>query len=233
VPTHGGIRIQAPSIITRGEWLADESIGSVGPQLADRLVFVVIHHTGGRVDYEPCESAAIVRAIHAYHVLARGWNDIGYNFLVDAYGQVFEGRAGGVDRNVVGAHALGFNQVSVGIALIGRHDDAEISPAAGDALAHLVAWRLGLAGTAPDALVEVVSSGGHRHPEGTSVVVPALAGHRDVGRTDCPGDALYAQLDALASRAADLTAARPATSTHRSRAEQAPGLPALHRALAR
>jgi uncharacterized protein with LGFP repeats len=233
VPTPGGIRIQPPSIITRGEWLADESIVRAGPQLTDRLGFVVVHHTGGRVDYEPRESAAIVRAIHAYHVLARGWNDIGYNFLVDTHGQVFEGRAGGIDRNVVGAHALGFNQASVGIALIGCHDDAEISPAAGEALAHLVAWRLGLVGTAADELVEVVSSGGHRHPEGTAVLVPAIAGHRDVGRTDCPGDALYAQLGGLASRAADLTAARPATSIRRSRAERAPELPALHRALAR
>ena len=75
------------------------------------MYFAVVHHTAGSNSYTAAQSAAIVRAIELYHVKGNGWNDIGYNFLVDKYGQVFEGRIGGIERNVVGAHAEGFNRV--------------------------------------------------------------------------------------------------------------------------
>ena len=104
------------------------------PAYADALRFAVVHHTAGSNSYSRAQSASIVRGIERYHVLANGWDDIGYNFLVDKYGQVFEGRWGGVDRNVVGAHAQGFNQGSAGVALIGTYDSASITPAARAAL---------------------------------------------------------------------------------------------------
>ena len=104
------------------------------PRYADAVRFAVVHHTAGSNSYTRAQSASIVRGIQRYHVLANGWDDIGYNFLVDKYGQVFEGRFGGVDRNVVGAHAQGFNQGSVGVALIGNYDSASITPAARAAL---------------------------------------------------------------------------------------------------
>ena len=72
----------------------------------------------------PAQAAAILRGIEVYHVKSNGWNDIGYNFLVDRYGTVYEGRAGGVDRNVIGAHALGFNTGSVGVAVMGTFTSA-------------------------------------------------------------------------------------------------------------
>ena len=111
----------SPPIVRRSAWRADESIVRAKPAVVDRLEFAVVHHTAGRNAYSPAESAAIVRGIELFHVKGNGWNDIGYNFLVDRFGTVFEGRGGGIDRNVVGAHAEGFNTGSVGVAVIGDY----------------------------------------------------------------------------------------------------------------
>src|SRR5581483_1690954 len=104
-------------------------------------------------------SAAIVRGIELYHVRANGWNDIGYNFLVDRYGQIFEGRAGGVDRNVIGAHAEGFNTGSVGVAVLGNYSSASLTPAAERSLVKLLAWRLDVAHVDPLGVVTRLSGG--------------------------------------------------------------------------
>ena len=127
-----------------------------------------------------------------------GWNDIGYNFLVDKYGQVFEGRAGGIDRNVIGAHAEGFNTGSTGIAVIGNYSAAKISAAAYSALVGLLAWRLDVAHVDPLGTVRWSSGGNPKFPRGKSVVLRAISGHRDIGYTTCPGTALYALLPDLA-----------------------------------
>ena len=105
----------SPTIIPRESWGADESIRrDKRPVYAPALRFVLIHHTVNTNNYTPAESAAIVRGDYVYHVKGNGWDDIGYNFLVDKYGQVFEGRYGGIDKAVVGAHSLGFNKGSAG-----------------------------------------------------------------------------------------------------------------------
>ena len=112
-----------------------------------------VHHTAGTNGYTRLQAPAIVRAIELYHVKGNGWNDIGYNALVDRFGTVYEGRAGGVDRNVVGAHAKGFNTGSFGIAVMGDFRTADPPAAAVDALVKTLAWRLDLAprGSARDA----------------------------------------------------------------------------------
>ena len=110
-----------PPIVPRLSWGADESIRRGPPTFAPALRFAIVHHTAGANDYSSSEAAAVVRAIQLYHVQGNGWNDIGYNFLVDRFGTIYEGRYGGVDRNVVGAHALGFNSGSVGIAVLGTY----------------------------------------------------------------------------------------------------------------
>ena len=103
----------SPLILSRASWGADERIRRRRkPDYADSVRFAVVHHTAGSNSYTRAQSASIVRGIERYHVLANGWDDIGYNFLVDKYGQIFEGRWGGVDKNVVGAHAQGFNNGS-------------------------------------------------------------------------------------------------------------------------
>jgi hypothetical protein len=143
-----------------------------------------------------------VRAIELYHVQGNGWNDIGYNFLVDKYGQVFEGRYGGVTRPVVGAHAQGFNSGSVGISVIGDYGSTAISPAARAALVSLIAWRLDLAHVDPLSKVVRISAGNPRYAAGTAVTLNAVSAHRDVYPTSCPGANLYAQLGAIRSEVA-------------------------------
>ena len=114
-----------PAIVSRAAWGANESIRRAPPSYAPSVRFAIVHHTAGTNTYSRDEAAAIVRGIQLYHVRGNGWNDIGYNFLVDRFGTIYEGRYGGVDRNVVGAHALGFNTGSTGIALLGTYGDAK------------------------------------------------------------------------------------------------------------
>src|SRR3954464_3076685 len=196
----GGKRLDlaaAPPILTRADWHADESIRRAGPYYADGVHLAIVHHTAGSNSYSKAQSASIVRAIELYHVQGNGWNDIGYNFLVDKYGQVFEGRYGGVTRPVVGAHAQGFNSGSAGIAVIGDYGSTAISPAARAALVSLIAWRLDLAHVDPLSQVVRVSSGNPRYPAGTALTLNAISAHRDVYPTSCPGASLYAQLPSL------------------------------------
>jgi uncharacterized protein with LGFP repeats len=98
---------------------AVESIRWAAPEYSSTVKAAVIHHTGQTNRYAPSESAALIRADYLYHVRTRGWNDIGYNFLVDRYGRVFEGRYGGVTRAVLGAHAGGFNTYTTGVPCSG------------------------------------------------------------------------------------------------------------------
>src|SRR4051812_18877351 len=187
----------APPIITRADWHADESIRRAGPYYADGGHLAIVHHTAGSNSYSKAQSASIVRAIELYHVQGNGWNDIGYNFLIDKYGQIFEGRYGGITRPVVGAHAQGFNTGSIGISVIGDYSSTSISPAARAALVSLIAWRLDLAHVDPLSKVVRVSSGNPRYPTGTALTLNAISAHRDVYPTSCPGASLYAQLPSL------------------------------------
>jgi len=194
----------SPPIISRLGWAADEKIRRGTPQYATNVSFAVVHHTAGANNYTASQSAAIVRGIETYHVKGNGWNDIGYNFLVDRFGQVFEGRYGGVDKNVVGAHAEGFNTGSVGVAVIGTYGDAAPPAAAQTALADLLAWRLDVAHVDPLGTLTWRSGGNPRFPVGTPVFLRAISGHRDTGFTSCPGNALYARLGAIATKVASL-----------------------------
>ncbi|HET7760257.1 MAG TPA: N-acetylmuramoyl-L-alanine amidase [Gaiellaceae bacterium] len=187
----------APPIITRADWHADEAIRKGTPLYADGIHLAIVHHTAGSNSYTKAQSASIVRAIELYHVQGNGWNDIGYNFLVDKYGQIFEGRYGGITKAVVGAHAMGFNSGSVGVALIGDYGSAAITPAARSALVSLIAWRLDLAHVDPLSRVVRVSAGNPRYAAGTAVTLNAISGHRDVFPTSCPGASLYAQLPSI------------------------------------
>jgi hypothetical protein len=192
----------SPPLISRAAWGANEAIRRAAPSYARTLQFAVVHHTAGTNSYTASQSAAIVRGIEVYHVKGNGWNDIGYNFLVDKYGQVFEGRYGGVDKNVIGAHAEGFNTGSVGVALLGTYETAAPTAAARTALVNLLAWRLDVAHVDPLSNLTYTSGGNARFPVGTPVFLRAVSGHRDTGFTTCPGAALYAQLGALARQAA-------------------------------
>ena len=188
----------SPPLLSRETWGANEAIRRAPPSYAQSVQFAVVHHTAGTNSYTASQSAAIVRGIEVYHVKGNGWNDIGYNFLVDKYGQVFEGRYGGIDKPVIGAHAEGFNTGSVGVAVLGNYGSTAPSVAARTALANLLAWRLDVAHVDPLSTMTVASGGNPKFAAGVPVVLRAVSGHRDTGPTTCPGAALYAQLGAIA-----------------------------------
>jgi len=188
----------SPPIVPRVGWNANERIRREAPRYASAIHFALVHHTAGSNSYGPAQSAAIVRSIELYHVEGNGWDDIGYNFLVDKYGQIFEGRYGGIGRPVIGAHAQGFNTGSVGVALIGNYNARAPSAAAQRALASLLAWRLDLAHIDPRSALTWISGGNARFRVGTPVFLRAISGHRDTGFTECPGNVLYRRLPAIA-----------------------------------
>ena len=193
-----------PRIVLRAGWQADESIVRTKPTYADTLRMAHVHHTAGTNTYTRAQAPAVVRAIEVYHVEGNGWNDIGYNALVDRFGTVYEGRAGGIDRNVVGAHARGFNTGSFGIAVMGDFRTVAPPQAALDALVQTLAWRLDLAHVDPLGTFNAISAGNERFGPGIPVFLRAISGHRDTGLTTCPGEKLYALIPSLAQRVAEL-----------------------------
>jgi len=187
-----------PPIVTRDQWGADACKPRTSPEYGE-VKAAFVHHTVNLNDYSPAEAPDIVLGICRYHRNSNGWNDIGYNFLVDKYGTIYEGRAGGVDQAVIGAQAQGFNSQTTGIANIGTFTDVPQTQEALGAMAKLIRWKLPLSGAPTAGDVELTSAGGdtNRYPAGTVVTKPRVLGHRDTGETECPGDALYAQLPEL------------------------------------
>ncbi len=190
-----------PVIHTRAEWGANESLRRANPLYASAVHMVFVHHTATTNDYTEAQVPSILRSIYAYHVQANGWNDIGYNYLVDRFGQIWEGRYGGITRNVIGAQTLGFNTGSVGIAYIGDGQSTPLTDAARAALVSLIAWRLDLAHVDPRSTTQMVSGGNPKYAAGTQVTLRAVSGHRDGTLTDCPGDTIYAELPQIAQDA--------------------------------
>jgi len=181
--------------VSREEWGADQCRPRAAPEYGV-VRAVAVHHTVSLNDYTPEEAPQIVLAICRYHRNSNGWNDIGYNALVDKYGTIYEGRAGGLDRAVIGAHAQGFNSQTAGVSNIGDYSTVPASDAALTATADYIRWKLGVHGQPLSGPVTLTSAGGpeSRYPAGAHVTVGRVLGHRDTGRTACPGEALYAQL---------------------------------------
>ncbi|GHF91003.1 peptidoglycan recognition protein family protein [Streptomyces griseosporeus] len=208
-----------PRIVPRSVWLRGTAAAHrPPPRYDDKVLAVFVHHTDSPNDYDCADTPRIIRSLWTGQTRDRSWDDIGYNFLVDKCGTLYEGRAGGADRPVTGAHTQGFNHRTTGIAAIGTFTDGAAVPAAmTEAIAALAAWKLGLAGLDPRAEVRLVSSNSNsRYPRGTTATLPAVAAHRDAYMTRCPGPALVARLPAIRQRAAALqgrTAARD-TAAH-------------------
>ena len=171
-----------PGIILRSQWGARAAGSCASPQYGPSTQGAVIHHTAGKNSYTAAESAGIVRSIQAYHMSSRDWCDIGYNFLVDRYGQIFEGRGGGIDRPVRGAHAgnATVNEHAVGVSLMGTFTSEDATPEMKNSVAQLVAWRFAIAGVPAKGVVE---TGGKQYNR--------IGGHRDVVSTACPGELVY------------------------------------------
>jgi len=183
-----------PAIVSRAGWGADESWRSQSPSYATPR-FAVLHHTAGSNSYTRAQSASVVRGIYSYHARTLKWGDVGYNVLVDRYGQIFEGRAGGLERGVVGAHAAGFNSGSFGVSVMGNHETADIPAAALESVARVVAWKYRVHGIDARAGRTIAHNGR---------TINVLAPHRDVGSTACPGRFVIAKLGSLRNRVAAL-----------------------------
>ncbi len=210
---HGAVT--SPPIITRAQWGADESMRTCSPTYSSTIKAGFIHHTVNSNNYSPADVAGLIRAIYAYHVYGNGWCDVGYQFLVDKYGRIFEGRAGGIDRPVIGAQAGGFNLYTFGVSGIGNFTSEPPTAAMLTAFSQLLGWKFGLHGVNPLGRTSLVSAGGPYtpYPSGTIVPLRVTSGHRDVDATGCPGDDLYPLVDSLASRAATYIATNEVRGT--------------------
>ncbi|MGW3557189.1 peptidoglycan recognition protein family protein [Streptomyces sp. NPDC000963] len=191
-----------PAIITRKGWGADESIREKTFVYTNTIKAAFVHHSATGNNYTCAEAPSVLRSIYRYHVLSSGWRDFGYNFAVDKCGNIYEGRAGGVDKPVLGAHTLGFNTSTMGIAVLGTFSKTAPPAASVTAVARLTAWKLGLHGINPVGTVTLTSGGGNLYAKGTKVKFHAIAGHRDGFATDCPGSLLYGKLGTARTSAA-------------------------------
>ncbi|WP_372486637.1 peptidoglycan recognition protein family protein [Streptomyces indiaensis] len=195
-----------PPIVSRAHWLGDAGRAQPRPRYDDRVTAVFVHHTDSPNGYDCADAPRIIRDLYTGQTGTRDWDDIGYNFVVDRCGTIYEGRAGGVERAVTGAHTQGFNHRTSGIAALGTFTEGMPVPRPlVRAIAALSAWKLGLSGTDPRSDVRLVSSNGlSRYAAGATARLPALAGHNDGYMTSCPGAALHARLPEIRELAARL-----------------------------
>ncbi|MGA4946930.1 peptidoglycan recognition protein family protein [Streptomyces cinereoruber] len=191
-----------PAIVTRKGWGADESIREKTFVYTNTIKAAFVHHSATGNNYTCAQAPSVLRSIYRYHVLSSGWRDFGYNFAIDKCGNIYEGRAGGVDKPVLGAHTLGFNTSTMGIAVLGTFSTTAPPAASVTAVARLTAWKLGLHGINPKGSVTLTSGGGNLYAKGTKVKFNAIAGHRDGFATDCPGSLLYGKLGTARTSAA-------------------------------
>ncbi|MDQ8704201.1 FG-GAP-like repeat-containing protein [Streptomyces sp. LHD-70] len=198
--------VERPPIIERAAWGADESKVKDPVEYIDKVQAVFVHHTVGANNYSCAESPSLVRGIMAYHVDVEGWNDLGYNFLVDKCGQIFEGRGGGVDLPVKAAHTYGYNSYSTGIAFLGDFEGTSTSPAgrptraALESASRVAAWKLGQYGGDPNGKVtlqQILTKSDGTEYNGVRKEFDVISGHRDGFATVCPGKALYPKLSEI------------------------------------
>lgn len=180
-----------PTIYSRAQWGADESQRNASALNYNEVHAGFVHHTVTANDYTRAEVPGIIRSIYAYHTRSRGWSDVGYNFLIDRFGRIWEGRAGGVDRPVVGAHTLNYNDYAFAAAAIGNFETVQPSSALLTAYGTLFAWKLSLHGINPTSTKQRVGSRNFA----------AINGHRDAAATACPGRYLYAKIPSIRSLA--------------------------------
>ncbi|MFJ3512702.1 peptidoglycan recognition protein family protein [Streptomyces luteogriseus] len=191
-----------PGIVTRRGWGANEGLRESGFRYTKKVKAAFVHHTASGNNYRCSQVPSLIRSIYRYHVKSMGWRDIGYNFLIDKCGKIYEGRAGGVAKPVLGAHTLGFNSNSMGIAVLGSYGATKPSKSAVKAVARLTAWKLGLYRVNPKGKTTLKSAGSNLHRKGKKVRLNVISGHRDGFKTECPGRKLYGKLGSARSKAA-------------------------------
>lgn len=224
--------VEQPSVVTRAGWGANESLrfdqsgNELWPPEFHPIQKMTVHHTAGK-NSDP-DPAATVRAIYYYDAVTKGWGDMGYNFLIDEAGWIYEGRysrtyaAGeaptGEDvygNGVTGAHVGGFNAGTVGIALLGTLTSQDATPAARAALERLLAWK------AERHAIDPLATSLYTNPvSGAQKTTANISGHRDWAATECPGGTFYASFPGLRQAVAARISGTPPSTT-------VPGAPTL------
>jgi hypothetical protein len=171
------------------------------PTYAPTIKAAAVHHTAGSNNYSAADVPAILRGIYRYHAVTRNWGDIGYNALVDKYGRIWEGRAGGLGRPVVAAHAGGFNTGTFGVSMIGDYSKVRPTQPQIDAVAGFIGWKLSLHRVDPQGRVTLTSGGTDKYAAGRQVSLPTIFGHGDTKTTECPGTYGYAVLGEIRGKA--------------------------------
>ncbi|MYX14096.1 N-acetylmuramoyl-L-alanine amidase [Streptomyces sp. SID8374] len=193
-----------PKIVTRKGWGADEKLRERNFAYTKSVKAAFVHHSATGNNYTCKQAPSVLRSIYRYHVKSSGWRDFGYNFAVDKCGNIYEGRAGGVTKAVLGAHTLGFNTNTMGIAVLGSYASTNPPAAAVTAVSKLTAWKLGLFGGNPKGKVTLVSGGSNKYKAGVKVSMNVISGHRDGFATECPGARLYKKLGTARTSSAKL-----------------------------
>lgn len=221
LPVLGGRRPAGaqPAIAPRSAWAGDQGpVGSLPVEAPGDVRVLLVHHTAGPNEYAASDVPGILQGIHRFHTGPdKGWPDVAYNFFVDRYGGVWEGRAGSLGAPVIGDATGGNQGYSQLCCFLGTHTEAPPTAEAQQAMVGLLAWladRYDI-DTAPGAMTSFVSRGSNKHPAGATVTTTTIAGHRDMSLTACPGDAAYAWVRSglpvavSAARSAQASAAVP------------------------
>ncbi|HLR44475.1 MAG TPA: NlpC/P60 family protein [Brevibacterium sp.] len=181
-------KVDKPSIGSRESWGANESMRNGSADYASSVKAAVVHHTAGANGYSADDVPSILRGIYSFHTQGRGWSDVGYNVLADRFGRLWEGRAGGLDKAVIGAHVAGYNTGSFGISVMGTYEKKAPPQKTIDAVNHAIAWKLSANGVSAD---DRTTLAGKR--------IRTVVGHRDLGQTSCPGAAFYSKMGDMRS----------------------------------
>ncbi len=170
-----------PPVVTRTEWgCPDGQITTHGNLSYTTVTHLIVHHTFSPSGPINGDWAAAVRSIWNFHVFSNGWADIGYNYVIDQNGVIYEGRSGG--DNVAGAHFCGTNAGTMGVVIIGDFTGTTPPPAALNSLKKILAWKADQRGIDPMGISRHASSGRDLN---------IISGHRDGCSTACPGNAFY------------------------------------------
>ncbi len=183
--------ISKPYVVSRNGWGADESIMRWSRQYRS-VTHLIIHHTAGANSARNGDWPSVVRSTYRYHAVTRGWGDIGYHYLVDPNGVLYEGRSGG--DNVIGAHAYRYNSGTMAISFMGNFETANPASNALRSAEKLLAWK------ASQRNIKPLERGQHH----SGKTVNYIAGHRDWASTACPGKNLYSQLPTIRKNVSDL-----------------------------
>ena len=217
-----------PNITPRAEW-APELLpkGAIEVEAKEDVRFLLCHHTAQPNGYSEASIERYLTDIYTFHTSpSKGWPDIAYNFLIDRFGGIWEGRVGSIEEPVKGSATGGSQGFALLCCWLGNHHEEPPSLEARASMEQLLAWlsHKYSIDTSPGAKASFVSRGSQLHRRGDQVETTTIAGHRDMSSTVCPGDFAYPAVigefpqavtsirNAVATAVAPTTTAAPTTT---------------------